>query len=206
MTSEISRKSLLNQAATGLENSGDGLAGGIDPTLVIKTSGYFLRHFQRQDADGVALIMSDPEVASMAGKGPDYSVESARDWLALMDQLSASGLIWPLGIFEQSGGRLIGCVTLQKDAADSKELELSYWLEKSRWGKGIIPDTVGVAIQFAGSWTKFDRIWAGVKPANSRSIRVLEKLGMSFIGRYAETRARRDSPETYLRYALDRSR
>ena len=76
---------------------------------------------------------------------------------------------------------LIGCVAFS-NLVEGHSAEVSYWLGKSFWNRGIMTAAVGVACQFAVERWNLARISAPVFDGNVASARVLEKCGFEFEG------------------------
>ncbi len=58
--------------------------------------------------------------------------------------------------------------------------EVVYHLAKAHWGKGVTTELARASLRFGFEEHRFERIVAIAKPANSASIHVMEKIGMSY--------------------------
>jgi ribosomal-protein-alanine N-acetyltransferase len=54
---------------------------------------------------------------------------------------------------------------------------LGYWIDVAKQGLGLMPEAVQAATTFAFRGVGLHRVQAAVMPRNSRSLRVLEKVG-----------------------------
>ena len=54
---------------------------------------------------------------------------------------------------------------------------LGYWIDAAHQGQGLMPEAVRAATTFAFSGAGLHRVQAAVMPSNTRSLRVLEKVG-----------------------------
>jgi len=92
----------------------------------------------------------------------------------------------PWGVWERVGGELVGDCTLFENEG---EWELAYGFRRDRWGQGYATEAGAACLEVGFDELRVDRVVADVDPANSASIRVLEKLGFEPAGeRYALTR------------------
>lgn len=90
----------------------------------------------------------------------------------------AQGLSVPFFIFERSGGKLAGGITLGNIRHGvSQSAHVGYWIGERYAGRGLMTDAVKVLARFAFDTLRLHRIEAACIPGNVRSIRVLEKAG-----------------------------
>ena len=53
---------------------------------------------------------------------------------------------------------------------------------KEKWGHGYGTEAVAEVVRHGKTTLAWNRIMAGIRPDNQRSIRLVEKIGMSFSG------------------------
>lgn len=75
-------------------------------------------------------------------------------------------------------GRLIGTVNLEVDHA-SRSAMLGYAIGRQWWGRSLAVEAAREVIAWAIAEFRLTRIWASTDARNTRSRRVLEKLGMA---------------------------
>ncbi|MEK5038552.1 GNAT family N-acetyltransferase [Sporosarcina sp. FSL K6-3457] len=61
-------------------------------------------------------------------------------------------------------------------------IELIYHYSKKSWGKGFATEVASACIEIARNHGKVQMIMASASPENKRSLKVLEKVGFTFIG------------------------
>ena len=85
-----------------------------------------------------------------------------------------------LAAFEGPVGRFVGWFQLEPDSERPAELELGYRLRPDAWGRGLASE--GAAALLADALTREDvvRVYAHALLSNAGSIRVMEKIGMSY--------------------------
>ncbi len=63
-------------------------------------------------------------------------------------------------------------------------VEVAWRLAREHWGRGYATEAARAAIEFGFKQAGLDEIVAFTVPANTRSVRVMEKLGMKFSGEF----------------------
>lgn len=136
-------------------------------------------------ADGeeyLALLVRNREFLQ-----PYEPVRSADYWTIAgqQDQLAVGAAEWELGtgyafaVIDRSDGALVGRVALANVVRKAwQNATLGYWLDEERNGRGLTTDAAHQALRFAFAEASLHRVQAGVMPRNTRSVRVLEKIGM----------------------------
>ena len=87
---------------------------------------------------------------------------------------------------EKQNGELIGRVGLVKHpdwTADRTNDEVGWLLARSTWGNGFATEGGRASLGFAFGQLELPRVVSITQPANARSVRVMERLGLSFVGR-----------------------
>jgi ribosomal-protein-alanine N-acetyltransferase len=79
----------------------------------------------------------------------------------------------------QKTGTLIGICGLSL-MNEPDEVEIGWWLTPSYWGKGLATEAAQAVMNYGFDHLKLTKIISIAQPANHRSIRVMEKLGMHF--------------------------
>jgi ribosomal-protein-alanine N-acetyltransferase len=74
--------------------------------------------------------------------------------------------------------KVVGGVGLEIDAAN-KAGELAYSLARAHWGKGLVPEAARCVIAWGFRDLGLEKIFAQADFRNKRSLRVMEKLGMT---------------------------
>ena len=101
----------------------------------------------------------------------DATPEQIRAW--------AEGVPW--GVWESATGELVGDCSLFFDETHG-EWELAYGFRRDRWGRGYATEAARACIRHGFDELGLERIVADVDPANSASVRVLEKCGFEPVG------------------------
>ena len=81
---------------------------------------------------------------------------------------------------------LVGVIGLKNISIQKRKANLGYWIGESFWGNDIASESVELVINYAFSALKLEEVNAYVYSQNKPSIRVLEKNGMTRIGKVKE--------------------
>jgi RimJ/RimL family protein N-acetyltransferase len=78
----------------------------------------------------------------------------------------------------------IGLAVPAFEAAFTPCVEVGWRLAREHWGRGYATEAARAAIEFGFTQIELDEIVAFTVRANTRSVRVMEKLGMKFAGEF----------------------
>jgi ribosomal-protein-alanine N-acetyltransferase len=149
---------------------------------ILETERLVLRTWSPDDAEDVLRIYSNPEVTYFLGTGaPDQTLDDARrpiQRVAAHHERHSYGL-W--AVVEKATAQLIGTCGL-KHLEDDAPVEVGYHLARPVWGRGYATEGAAACLRHGFEHLHLDRIVAVVAPANAASVRVIEKIGMTFEG------------------------
>jgi GrpB-like predicted nucleotidyltransferase (UPF0157 family)/RimJ/RimL family protein N-acetyltransferase len=142
----------------------------------IETKRTMLRPFEESDAEQAFAWFSDAEVMRFIPRGADRTIEDTRRRIGRYREHEARFGFSKRLIIHRETGEAIGDAGLFH-LPDGKRIELGYRLAKPYWG-------VGLAVEIGRAWLSwFDAhlagtpLFADVHAGNTRSQRVLSKLG-----------------------------
>ena len=96
-------------------------------------------------------------------------------------RLARQGQAFPFAI--EVGGRFTGQVTVNNIVRGSAQFaSIGYWLDHAVAGRGVMPTAVAMVIDHCFSTAGLHRIEISIRPENSNSLRVVEKLGLHEVG------------------------
>jgi RimJ/RimL family protein N-acetyltransferase len=90
-----------------------------------------------------------------------------------------------LGAVERSSGRLVGWFQVEPAADAPGEIELGYRLRPDAWGHGYATEGARALLADALGRAAVRRVYAHALLANPASLRVLERIGMTYAGPWA---------------------
>lgn len=137
-----------------------------------------LERADKQHETQIHQLFCVPQVYEFLADGAEPPPSVAADWLAGAgaDARNHGGGLWVL-----QDGSPASVVGLARLAGDEKgELELTYMLHPSLWGKGLATRMAHTVMAAAFKAGRADTIWAGADAPNTASIAVMERLGMRF--------------------------
>jgi [ribosomal protein S5]-alanine N-acetyltransferase len=78
----------------------------------------------------------------------------------------------------QTGGSLVGCVSLREIDREHLQAELGYWIGVPYWGQGFATEASRAVVRFGLETLGLNRLCAHHMARNPASGRVLERIGM----------------------------
>jgi ribosomal-protein-alanine N-acetyltransferase len=98
-----------------------------------------------------------------------------------LEHLARAGLCMPFAI--DVDGRFAGQVTVNNIVRGSAQFaSVGYWLDRAYAGRGVMPMAVALVIDHCLTTAGLHRIEVAIRPENSNSLRVVEKLGLMEVG------------------------
>lgn len=149
--------------------------------MLIRTKRLLIRPYVESDIEDAFEIYSDDAVTRWLGgsanlpNSPDEMLPRIENWSLYQIQNPGFGL-W--AIEYQSQNRVVGSVLL-KPLPEGDDIEIGWHVARQSWGNGYAPEA-GMAIRdYAFTELGLKRIVAVAYPENLKSLRVMEKLGMT---------------------------
>jgi ribosomal-protein-alanine N-acetyltransferase len=147
---------------------------------LVRTTRLTLRRPRLSDAQAVfEEYASDPEVTRYMDWPTHRSVRDAEAFLPLCDTGWASGRDLSWAITLTPSDRVIGMIGLRPHGFKA---DFGYVLTRRLWGQGIMPEAAGAIVGLAFEDPSVRRVWATCDVENRASVRVLEKLGLTYEG------------------------
>ena len=161
----------------------------------IRTKRLVLRPYKADEADLLSRIIRDRRVFFWhEGRITERDVHEV---LLRSIALRPQGLGW-FAAFTRDAHLFVGDAILQP-LSETDEIEIGYHLVPESWGRGYATEAAAAMLDYGFKALKVPRIAAVVLPENTRSQRVLERLGLPYI----EDRIHADHLHRY--YALSRA-
>ncbi len=146
-------------------------------STILETERLLLRRLQSSDIEFLTDLWTDPQVTRYLGGPRD------RDWLQSVFEETAQNPyaeqydLWP--VVEKATTHVVGhCGLLDKEVEGNIEIELTYILTPSAWGKGYATEISQAIKQFAFEKMGVERLIALIEPENEPSEQVALRLGM----------------------------
>jgi ribosomal-protein-alanine N-acetyltransferase len=113
--------------------------------------------------------------------GADARPASYRSLVWRLNRQARAGASMPFAV--EVAGAFAGQVTVNNIVRGSAQFaSVGYWLDREFAGRGVMPRAVALAIDHCFFTAGLHRIEVAVRPENTNSLRVVEKLGLREIG------------------------
>ena len=145
--------------------------------LIIETPRLRLRELEPKDAEAFFMLNSDPEVLQYTGDLPFNGVEEAEEFIRNYPDYRRNGFgRW--AVVHRSTNEFLGWCGLKLN--EENLIDIGFRFFKKEWGKGYATEAAKATLEYGFKQLKLEEIIGRAALANKASIRVLEKLGMTY--------------------------
>jgi ribosomal-protein-alanine N-acetyltransferase len=146
-------------------------------------------HLKRYESDNVIMQIRSEEDAEITVR------DLAADWIARNSFF--------LGAFDKHDKHFVAQIYIGPVNWDLPEFQVGFFVDKDHEGQGFVTEAVRATIKFIFHYLKASRVGAQCDESNTRSIRVLERCGMTREGLIRENKRNADgSISGTLHYGL----
>ena len=147
----------------------------------LETARLRLRMFRRDDLGALSGITSDPEAMRYIGYGRTLSrSETGTNLDSIIAAFRRRGFgRWALE--KKETGEVVGYCGLSL-GSEEVGVELAYLLARSEWGRGLASEAGRACLRYGFETLRLGSVAGLTLHDNRRSRRVLEGLGMSYVG------------------------
>lgn len=146
----------------------------------LETERLILRDFTLEDVQKLAPMLSDPRVMRFSPQGVLSTVETQakiEDFMASYQQHGFGK--WAVVL--KATHQLIGYCGIMLEHIDGvDEPEVGYRLDPAFWGQGLATEAAKAALQYGLDQLHLPYVLGIVEPANTASVNILKKLGMTY--------------------------
>jgi [ribosomal protein S5]-alanine N-acetyltransferase len=175
-------------------------------TDMIHTARLTLRPFRAEDEDALQALAGDRAIADTTISVPHpFKSEHARAWIAEHGQADSSSLHRYFAVILRSEDALVGVVALRDIDQEHSQAELSFWIGRAYWGRGLASEAAAAALRFGFEELDLNRVTAYHMVRNAASKRVLTRLGFQGEGLLRQRVKKWGVFEDVLAYALLRA-
>lgn len=144
---------------------------------IIETSRLGLREFRLDDAEPAYLLNLDPEVLKFTGDAPFSSIQDSRTFLENYSDYKRNGFgRWAVVLKDTE--EFIGWCGLKRH--EEGFVDIGFRFFKNEWGKGFATESAAACLKYGFEELGLSEIIGRAAAENKGSIRVLEKLGLSY--------------------------
>jgi [ribosomal protein S5]-alanine N-acetyltransferase len=145
------------------------------PFPFIGTDRLTLRPITQDDVNEIFFLRSDHRVLEHLSRPPARSLEEASAFIQKISGFEKEGESVTWGISLTGDPTLIGTICIWNIQKEHYRGELGYVLHPDQHRKGIMQEALREVIRYAFSTLKLHSLQARVSPANSASIKLLER-------------------------------
>jgi len=166
--------------------------------MILRTERLILTTWQISEWTAFRPIAKDPEVMRYITGGIPWSDAEVQSFVDRQVKVYAERGYCRWKVIEQPTGEVIGFCGpgLWRDGW---EPEIGWWLARRCWGRGLATEAAWAALGDAFERVRLNRLISVAMPANTASLRIMEKLGLRFESEFESDGIR------LVQYAIDRA-
>lgn len=149
---------------------------------IIETNRLYLRELTVADAENFYLLNADEDVIKYTGDKAFESINEAKSFLENYNPYQEYGYgRW--AVIAKSNEEFLGWCGL-KYSSEIDEVDIGFRFFKRHWSKGFATESAKACIEYGFEKLNLQTIVGRAMEANVASIKVLEKLRMTFVGKF----------------------
>ncbi|MBQ7319164.1 MAG: GNAT family N-acetyltransferase [Clostridia bacterium] len=148
----------------------------------LSTERLLLRRMRVTDAEDMHRYACRSEVTRYLLWSPHPDLSYTREYLQYLNTRYAAGTFYDWAVTLRSNGRMIGTCGFTTIDPPNECAEVGYVLAPEYWGQGIAAEAVRAVLAFGFERLLLHRIEARFIEGNEASLRVMQKVGMTFEG------------------------
>ena len=155
---------------------------------MIKTKRFIIRPFKKSDANQVYEVCNDFEISKTTLGIPfPYTLEDATNFIKYTNDAISNQKSYELAItLKENSDELVGCISLMGIKRPADKAELAYWVAKKFWNNGIATEAAKAITEYGFHTLKLNSIFVRFLDNNPASGKVMEKIGMKYVGKMRE--------------------
>ncbi|MBA3663094.1 MAG: GNAT family N-acetyltransferase [Bacteroidetes bacterium] len=147
--------------------------------IIAETERLILREMSAEDAEQAYLLNLDPEVIKYTGDEPFKTIEEARTFLENYTSYKKYGFgRW--AVEDKNNNTFLGWCGL-KYIEEENQHDIGFRFFKKHWGKGYATEAALACLSLGFETFKLPHIIGRAAKANTGSVNVLKKTGMSYL-------------------------
>jgi len=150
------------------------------PTL--ETDRLILRGMRVSDAEDMYAYARRPSVTAYLTWDPHGSMEETREYLTYIGQRYRTGDFYDWAMVCKADGHMIGTCGFTSFNCPADSAEIGYVLNPAYQGQGYATEAVRRVLAFGFGELNLHRIEARFMEGNTPSLRLMERIGMTFEG------------------------
>jgi ribosomal-protein-alanine N-acetyltransferase len=170
---------------------------------ILKTKRLFLRYPKLDDAAQIFFAVKSPQFPEQLPLQEMSTEKEIKDWLRRLQERWKTGQVFSWIVEDRGSRNILGQMTLSKLEGDNL-WAMAFWIHPDHWSKGYATEGAERLLAFGFEEIGAEKIWAGAGEWNIGSCRVLEKIGMSFIGNNSKGYYSKGEPIATQEYEITR--
>lgn len=170
--------------------------------MCLTTNRLNIREFRQDDLEALLAYEKQPEMLQFEPGIPDN--EAAQNYInnAIQSATEELRTKFYLAITITPTDQVIGRISLTSQNPSIDEWEIGWAIRMEDWGKGYAAEAARKMLEFAFGTIKAHRVVAFCHACNTRSSRVMERIGMTKEGHLRQTRWFNEAWADELVYAI----
>ena len=154
-----------------------------EQSVMLDSERFIFRKITENDFDDLAEMLRDSEV--MTAWEHTFSDDEIRKWIDKQITRYRDHIVGYFAAIDKETNEFIGQMGLMwNDFNELRALEIGYMLKRKYWGKGFATEGATALAQYAFDTIGVNRVYASIRPENTQSIRVAERIGMTADGNF----------------------
>lgn len=149
----------------------------VRPQMILATPRLTLRALTENDAEGIFLQRSNPQVSKYLDRPLAESIDDGRLFIQKVVESVAAGGSYYWAMLTNDSPCLIGTICLWNISEDRRSADIGYELLPDYQGRGFMQEAVEAVLQFGFEQAGFKKIYAETHEENAASIRLLLRNG-----------------------------
>jgi ribosomal-protein-alanine N-acetyltransferase len=154
----------------------------VPATPVLETERLILRPISNDDLAATHRVFDDPAVRRYLWDDRPVSLEATASVVQASARDFSERGVGLFGVRLRGAEELVGLCGLRWEDGIG-DMEIIYCLLPELWGRGLATEAAEACLRFAFEEARLERVMAGADEPNAASLRIIEKLGMRFVGR-----------------------
>ncbi|MBS2211817.1 GNAT family N-acetyltransferase [Carboxylicivirga mesophila] len=145
--------------------------------MKLQTKRLIIRPIDADDATALFKYRSDKEANQYQGWIPETIADAEAFIAKVAKQVNVPDTWFQLVLIEPATQQIIGDVGLHFFDSDNQQVEIGCTIDKTFQGRGFATEALEVVVDYLFNHLSKHRIITSIDPANSSSIKLVERLG-----------------------------
>jgi ribosomal-protein-alanine N-acetyltransferase len=158
----------------------------IDSFPTLSTERLLLREYEKNDAEDLLEIRTDPQVMRFMDREPFGSLKEAEKFvdLKIQDRLDHKGISW--AVCDGATGQFMGDLSFWKILPRDHRAEIGYTLKSKYWRQGYMSEALRCVLAWGFDSLQLHSVMADINPHNEASRQLLLRMGFVKEGYHRE--------------------